>query len=197
MPSNVTGSRFHAPFIPTFPSPLMHGVPTPFGQQHPMLIYIAKEPPKLKLLDDWNGTKETWPLFKMKVEMACQKVNMTFLTLDTETTVLTANASKQFAEALHKKAPHIAMADFLGSARDFYCTRGIEMFQRLHHINKPTHPNAVSSIIEQLSSICMLPSETLSAFKLCIELLNERLPVEVAYTPALLAWINMTVLVCA
>jgi hypothetical protein len=152
-----------------------------------MPIYIAKEPPKLKLPDDWNGTKETWPLFKMKVEMACQKVNMTFLTTATETTDFTADASKKVVEALHETAPQTALADFLGSARDFYRTRGIEMFQHLRQINEPTHPNAVSGIIEQLSSIRMKPSETPSAFKLRVELLNERLPAEVAYTPALLA----------
>jgi Reverse transcriptase (RNA-dependent DNA polymerase) len=112
---------------------------------------------------------------------------LTFLTSDTETTELTADASKKFAEALHEKAPQTALADFLGSARNFYRTRGIEMFQRLCQINEPTHPNAVSGLIEQLSSIRMLPSETPSAFKLRIELLNERLPTEVAYTPALLA----------
>jgi hypothetical protein len=89
-------------------------------------------------------------------------------------------------EALHEKAPQIVIANFVGSAPDFYHTRGIEMFQRLHQINEPTHPNVVSGLIKQLLSICMHPSKTPLAFKLCIELLNEHLPVEVAYTPALL-----------
>jgi len=152
-----------------------------------MPIYIATESTKLKIPDDWDGTKETWPLFKMRMEMACQKVNMTFLTTDATTTELTANALKKFAESLHEKAPQSALVDFLGSDRDFYRTRGIEMFQRLRSIYEPTHPNAISGIIEQLSSIRMKTGETPSAFKLRIELLNERLPKEVAYTPALLA----------
>ena len=57
------------------------------------------ESTKLKIPDDWDGTKETWPLFKMHMEMACQKVNMTFLTMDATTTELTANTSKMFAES--------------------------------------------------------------------------------------------------
>ena len=154
-----------------------------------MPIYIAKEPPKLKIPGDWDGTKEKWPLFKMKVEMACQALNMTFLTTDTATTALTAEASKKFAEALHEKTPNMAMADFLGSARNFYRTHGIEMYQRLCSIYEPTHANAVSGIIEQLSSIKMKATEKPSEFKLRIELLNERLPTSVAYTLALLAHI--------
>jgi hypothetical protein len=137
-----------------------------------MPIYIATESTKLKIPDDWDGTKETWPLFKMRVEMACQKVNMTFLTTDATTTELTANASKKFAESLHEKAPQSALVDFLGSDRDFYRTRGIEMFQRLRSIYEPTHPNAISGIIEQLSSIRMKTGETPYSFKLQIELLN-------------------------
>jgi hypothetical protein len=89
---NVTGPTF-----PNFPSPT--GFPVPvlptmnpsslFGQSM-MPIYIEMESIKLKIPDDWDGTKETWPLFKMRMEMACQKVNMTFLTTDATTTELTA-----------------------------------------------------------------------------------------------------------
>jgi hypothetical protein len=123
---------------------------------------------KLKIPDDWDGTKVTWPLLKMCMEMACQKVNMTFLTMDTTTTELTTNTSKKFVESLHEMAPQLALVDFLGSDRDFYRTQqGIKMFQCFHSIYKPMHPNAVSGIIEQLSSIRMKTGEeTPSAFKL-------------------------------
>jgi hypothetical protein len=143
---------------------------------------------KLKIPDDWDGTKETWPLFnKMHVEMACQRVNMTFLMTDATMMELTAKASKKFAESFHEKAPQSALVDFLGSNRDFYHTRGIEMFQCLCSFYKPMHLNAISGIIEQLSSIQMKTGETPYSFKLQIELLNECLPKDVAYTPALLA----------
>jgi hypothetical protein len=154
-----------------------------------MPIYIVKAPPKLKIPGDWDGTKEKWPLFKMKVEMLCQALNMTFLTTDMEKTALTTEASKKFTEALHEKTPNTAMADFLGSARNFYRTHGIEMYQHLCSTYEPTHTIAISGIIAQLSSIKMKATETPSELKLRIELLNECLPPMVVYTPALLAHI--------
>jgi hypothetical protein len=69
--------------------------------------------------------------------------------VDAMTTELTANASKKVVESLHEKAPQTALVDFLGSDRDFYRTRGIKMFQCLHSIYKPMHPNAISSGIIQ------------------------------------------------
>lgn len=73
MPPNMAGPTF-----PTFPSLTGFPVPnmsttypsSPFGQST-MPIYIATESTKLKIPDDWDGTKETWPLFKMRMEMAC------------------------------------------------------------------------------------------------------------------------------
>jgi hypothetical protein len=91
------------------------------------------------------------------------------------------------SESFHEKAPQLALVDFLGSSWDFYHTRGIKMFQRLCSIYEPMHPNAISGIIEQLLSIWMKTGETPSMFKLQIDLLNERLPKVVVYTPALLA----------
>ena len=85
-----------------------------FGQSV-MPIYIETKSMKLKIPDDWDGTKETWPLFKMRMETAFQKVNMTFLTTDATTTELAANTSKMFAESLHEKAPQLALVGFLGS----------------------------------------------------------------------------------
>ena len=153
----------------------------------PTPIYIAREPPKFKLPKDWDGSTATWPIFKLKTEMACQELNLMFLTSDLETTPPTEAPSKKFAEALHAVVPHTAMADFLGSQRDFYRTRGIEMFRRLRSIHEPTHAGAVTAIIDQLTSLRMGPTETKSAYKLRVELLNERLSRNVAYTPALLA----------
>ena len=62
---------FQVPFFPTFQATPLNG-PSLFGHTSmpSMPIYIVKEPPKLKIPDNWDGTKEKWPLFKMKVEMA-------------------------------------------------------------------------------------------------------------------------------
>jgi hypothetical protein len=92
-----------------------------------------------------------------------------------------------FAESLHEKAPQLALVCFLGSDWDFYHTRGIEIFQHHRSIYKPMHPNAISGIIEQLSSIQMKTGDTPPSFKLQIELLNKCLPRDIAYKPALLA----------
>jgi hypothetical protein len=154
----------------------------------PTPIYVPfREPPKFKLPKDWNGNTDTWPLFKLKMEMACQELNLMFLTTNSETTLTTTEPSKKFAEALHAVVPHTAMADFLGSQRDFFCTHGIKMFQCLRTIHEPTHAGAITAILDQLTNFSMGTKETPSMYKLRIKLLNEWLPCEIAYTPALLA----------
>jgi hypothetical protein len=119
--------------------------------------------------------------------MACQVLDLTFLTTATETTYEYALPSKKFAEALHKVLPPKAMVEFLGSEREFYCTRGIEMYQRLLQINEPSHAGALTTILEQLSSFRMEPTETAAEYKLRLELLHRRLPEKLAYNQALLA----------
>jgi hypothetical protein len=155
----------------------------------PTPIYVSfREPPKFKLPKDWNGNTDTWPLFKLRTEMAYQELNQMFLTTDRETTLTTTEPSKKFAEALHAVVPHTTMADFLGSQQDFFCTRGIKMFQRLRTIHEPTHAGAITAILDQLTNFSMGTKETPSMYKLrIVELLNERLPCEIAYTLALLA----------
>jgi hypothetical protein len=152
-----------------------------------MPIYVAREPPKFKIPKDWDGSSAKWPIFKHKTEMACQSLNMSFLTSSLTTEQGMEEQSKKFAEALHEVVPHTAMTDFLGANRQFYRTKGIEMYQRLCEIHEPTHATAITAILEQLSTIRMDMKETPSAYKLRVELLNERLPREVAYAPALLA----------
>jgi hypothetical protein len=119
--------------------------------------------------------------------MACQELNLQFLTSAHETMLQSAKPSKKFAEALHAVVPHTAMADFLGSQRDFYRTRGIKMFRRLCTIHEPTHPGALTAVLNQLNNIRMGLTEKPADYKLRIELLNMRLPKRSRYTPALLA----------
>lgn len=186
-PPGFSNQFYHGPNMYANFQPQMPMGSYPFGGMMPpgpfqpaaLPIYIAKEPPKFKLPKDWD--------FKHKMEMACQELNMTFLTSDTETTFLTTEPSKKFAEALHAVVPHLAMADFLGANHNFYCTKGIEMYQRFCYIHEPTHPTAITSILDQLMTIHMALTKTPSAYKLRIELLNEHLPAKVAYAPALLA----------
>jgi hypothetical protein len=71
--------------------------------------------------------------------MAYQELNLMFLTTNRETTLMTTEPSKKFTEALHAIVPHNAMADFLGSQRDFYRTHGIKMYQDLCTVHEPTH----------------------------------------------------------
>jgi hypothetical protein len=130
---------------------------------------------------------DTWPLFKLKMEMVCQEINLMFLTTDCETTLTTMELSKKFTKALYAVVPHTAMADFLSSQRDFFHTRGIKMSQRLRTIHESTHAGAITTILDQLTNFSMGTKETPSMYKLRIELLNKRLPHEIAYTPALLA----------
>jgi hypothetical protein len=181
------GSTYFPPFPP---GPHYQQQTNPGNYQPPhglTPIYVPfREPPKFKLPKDWNRNTNTWPLFKLKTEMACQELNLMFLTTDRETTLTTTEPSKKFSEALHAVVPHTAMADFLGSQRDFYCTRGIEMYQRLRTIHGPTHAGAITAILDQLTNFSMGTTETPSMYKLRIKLLNEWLPHEIAYTQALL-----------
>jgi hypothetical protein len=166
------GPFFHPGFQPSTPfDPPVYSQGL-YHQHIPAPIFIAKDPPKLKLPKDWNSSHMTWPLFKSKTEMACQELNMTFLTMAKVTSPQVAEASKKFAEALHSVIPHSALTEFLGSSRDFYCIRGIEMFERLRIIYELTHTGAVTSIIDKLSMIHMEKNETPSEYKLRIELLN-------------------------
>jgi hypothetical protein len=145
-----------------------------------------REPPKFKLPKDWNGNTDTWPLFKLKTETPCQELNLMFLTTNRETTLTTTKPSKKFTEALHAVVPHTTMADFRGSQRDFYLTRGIKIYQHLCTIHEPTHAGAITAILHQLTNFSMGTTETPSMYKVRIELLNERLPRKIAYTLALL-----------
>jgi hypothetical protein len=120
--------------------------------------------------------------------MACQVLNMTFLTEALVTTPEYAFPSKLFAEALHAVLPNRAMAEFLGSQRDFYRTRGIEMFQRLTQIHEPRHAGAMTSILQQLSNFSMTPDERPVDYKLRLELLHSRLSEELRFSQGLLAY---------
>jgi transposase InsO family protein len=130
---------------------------------------------------------DTWPLFKLRTEMARQELNLMFLTTDQETTLTTTEPSKKFTKALHAVVPHTAMADFLGSQRNLYRTRRIKMYQRLRTIHEPTHAGAITAILDQFTNFIMGTTETFSMYELCIKLLNEWFPREIAYTLALLA----------
>jgi hypothetical protein len=88
-------------YYPPFPLRLHYQQQTtPCNYQPPngqMPIYVPfREPPKFKLSKDWNGNLDTWPLFKLKTEMACQELkNLMFLTTDQETTLTAAEPSLQ------------------------------------------------------------------------------------------------------
>ena len=157
------------------------------GTQPNVPFYVVNEPAKLSLPTDWDGTSTTWPLFKLQTEMACQAAHMPFLTSDNETTPLTAQPSKRFAEAIIKSAPYTSLSEFLGTERAFFMKHGIEMFQRLRQIHEPTHDLAVMNIIDKVNTLCIGPTETPSEYRMRVELLNERLPTHVAYPPTLLA----------
>jgi hypothetical protein len=106
------GSTYYPPFPqgPHYQQQMTSGNYQP--PNGPTPVYVPfREPPKFKLPKDWNGISDTWPLFKLKTEMACQELNLTFLTIDRETTLTTTEPSKKFAEALHAVVPHTAMAD--------------------------------------------------------------------------------------
>jgi len=174
------------PFVPNVAN---NNTPDTFYNQMAPTILIAEKPQKLKLPKDWDGSSEKWPLFKRKTEMACQELNLTFLTHDRQTTPETADASKKFAKALHAVVPDLALAEFLGDDHNFYCTRGIEMFEQLHLVNKPTHNKAITAIIKKLSNIKMEKNETPATYKLRIELLHKCLPTNMQFPPTLLAQI--------
>ena len=113
---NLTPPSFQFPCGPpiylTFQLAHAFGL-TPGPYQPTMMpIYVAREPPKFKLPKDWDGSTSKWPLFKHKMEMVCQELNMTFLTRTTEMTPQMEEQSKKFTKALHAIIPHTAMADF-------------------------------------------------------------------------------------
>jgi hypothetical protein len=114
------GPFFHPGFQPSTPfDPPVYSQGL-YHQHVPAPIFIAKDPPKLKLPKDWNGSHMTWPLFKSTTEMACQELNMTFLTTAKVTSPQLAEASKKFAEALYSVIPHSALTEFIGSSCNFY-----------------------------------------------------------------------------
>jgi hypothetical protein len=116
-------SHFQHPgstYFPPFPLGPHYQHQTNLGNYQPphglTPIYVPfREPPKSKLPKDWNGNTDTWPLFKLKTEMACQELNLMFLTTNIETTLTTTEPSKKFAKALNAVVPNTVMADFLGS----------------------------------------------------------------------------------